>query len=338
MKSIYVFWLVLFSITPMTIEANTLESELNDKVVNIVEQFQIQHGFNGSIALKLQAHPIFTYSVGYQKQNTKLNAEHLFSSGSVGKEFTTVALLKLIDESRLTLDDRISKYIPVLPSWGQKIQVKHLLSHTSGLPKISWKNNITSQDVMNQVMALQALEFNPGTGYLYGNINVMLRAKIVENITGQKFDKYLKDHFFDPLGMTKTIQSVIINQSNQQVAGDYPTAINGVTIYTTASDLLLWEMALLDGKALNGKSVLTYISEHKMSGKPNHIEYDFGQFFMENEKISAIKHDGSNPSHHVLKYTNLASKLSLVVMSSDGNKNLLYLIKDDIEALFQSIN
>lgn len=338
MKRIYVFWLVLLTITPITIEANTLESELNDKVVNIIEQFQTQHGFNGSIAIKLKANPIFTYSVGYQKQNTKLNAEHLFSSGSVGKEFTTVALLKLIDESRLTLDDLIGKYIPTLPPWGQQIKVKHLLSHTTGLPKISWKNNITTQDVMDQVMSLQVLEFPPGTDYLYGNINVMLRAKIVENITGQEFDKYLKDHFLDPLGMTNTIQSVTINQSKQQVAGDYPTAINGVTIYTTASDLLLWEMALLDGKALNGKSVLRYISKHKLSGKPNHIEYDFGQFYMENEKISAIKHDGSNPSHHVLKYTNLTSQLSLVVMSSDGNKNLLYLIKDDIEALFQSIN
>lgn len=335
MKFLNVIWLVVLIITPITIDAASNKLELDDQIKEIIEQFHSQHGFNGSISIKSKEQPIFNYSVGYQKQNVPLNSEHLFSSGSVGKEFTTVAILNLVEESRLSLDDVIGKYIPELPPWGQTVTVKHLLSHTSGLPRISWKKNIATQDVMEQVLALQGLEFEPGTQYLYGNINVMLRAKIVESVTRQPFNQYLKVHFFEPLKMNQTIQSVSIEPLDKQVEGDYSTAINGVTIYTTSHDLLLWEIALLDGNALNGKSVLNYISQHPLSGKANHIEYDFGQFFSENGNMSAIKHDGSNPSHHVLKYSNLKSGFSLVVMSSDGNKSTLYAIRDEIEALIQ---
>jgi CubicO group peptidase (beta-lactamase class C family) len=335
MKFLNVVWLVLLTITPITIDAASNKLELDEQIKEIIEQFHSQRGFNGSIAFKLKEQPIFNYSVGYQKQNVPLNSEHLFSSGSVGKEFTTVAILNLVEESRLSLDDVIGKYIPALPPWGQTVTVKHLLSHTSGLPKISWKKYITTQDVLEQVMALQGLEFEPGTQYLYGNINVMLRAKIIESVTGQPFNQYLNVRFFESLGMNQSVQSVTIGPSDKQVEGDYPTAINGVTIYTTSHDLLLWELALLDGDALNGKSVLNYVSQHPLSGKANHIEYDFGQFFSANGNISTIKHDGSNPSHHVLKYSNLKSGFSLVVMSSDGNKSTLYAIRDEIDVLLQ---
>lgn len=164
----------------------------------------------------------------------------------------------------------------------------------------------------------------------------MLRALILEEVAGLSFDEYLKLNFFTPLKMYNTLQVTEITELEQKVPGDYPTAINGVTIYTTPSDLIRWELGLLDGRAINGKSFLRFVSEHPLSGKSHHIEYDFGQFFTENGKVKAIQHDGSNPSHHVLKYTNLTDQFSFVAMSSDGNKKTLYLLKDKIESLIQT--
>lgn len=309
------------------------ETSLLKQIENIIIQENINKGFNGSVAIKFDDEPIVSYHFGYQQEGIPLTSEHVFSSGSVGKEFTTVALLKLANERKLDLNDTVANYLPDLPLWAERIRIHHLLAHTSGLPKVKWKTNITTADVMNQVLAIDALEFEPGSKYLYGNINVMLRAKIVEAVTGLSFEQFLSKNFLKPFNMANTLQVTIAGDVYNQVVGDYPTAINGVTIYTTPADLIRWELALLDGKALSGSSVVNVIAQHPISARQNHSEYDFGKFTMNNGDVATIEHDGSNPSHHVLKYTHIANRLTIVAMSSDGNKQILYSLRDKIEDL-----
>lgn len=330
MKARYLTILFILFLNSNSNHANHLNSNLQSQINLLINQLHSEYGFNGAIALQLNNQTRFVSAIGVQQPGVTLTTEHLFSTGSVGKEFTTVAILRLAEDKKLRLDDKISTFIPSLPIWGQRITINHLLTHTSGLPKIKWQQNITTEEVMAQVMALDTLNFAPGTQYLYGNINVMLRAKVVEAVTGDTFANYLKVHFFEPFNMTNTLQTTNLAKIKRKVKGDYPTAINGVTIYSTAADLLNWELALFDGRALNGRLIFQYLTQHPLSGKTNHVEYDFGQFFVRKQKVGAVMHDGSNPSHHVLKYTDLNQDVSFVVMSSDGNKQTLYLFRDKI--------
>ncbi len=118
-----------------------------------------------------------------------------------------------------------------------------------------------------------------------------------------------------------------------QIKGDYPTAINGVSIYTTPVDLLKWEIALQQGKAITDTPLSALLEQHPLLIDEGHAEYDFGSFTRDNSSVVTIMHDGSNPSHHVVKYSNLATDFSFVAMSSDGNKSMLFALKDEIETL-----
>ena len=331
-------WLFFFLFIAQAVNAETVEDDeqglaLKAQIVEIVNQAHKVDGFNGSIAVKVSGYPVMAYAVGEQDKGQKLTVEHLFSSGSVGKEFTTVALLKLRQNNQIDFNDSILKYLDFLPEWAADITIEHLLAHTSGLPKIGWKKGITTEDVMSQVMQLKKVAFAPGSGYLYSNVNVVLRAKIIEKVTAKHFEEYLESEFFAPLAMHNTVQVTLAPPDENIVVGDYPTAINGVTLYTTPTDLMRWELALLDGSVLSGAPIQQFLDFHPLSGRANHAAYDFGLFTQDEKRITSIEHDGSNPSHHVLKYSDLNRHISFVAMSSDGNKSTLYQLKQNVMAV-----
>lgn len=330
-----IFALVLTFSVNTTANANTTPAKATgwqNKVAETLERAAAK-GFNGAIALQVANAPIEFYSAGELKQSVPLTAESLFSSGSVGKEFTTAAVLRLVQAGDLKLDDAIAEHLPSLPTWAEKVTVQQLLNHSSGLPRIQWHRGITTKDVMAQITSLEKLAFEPGRGYLYGNVNVVLRAQLVESITGQTFAEYLQTAFLDPLHMQNTVMFTEVLELATQVKGDYPTAINGVSIYTTPVDLLKWEIALLHGKAVTDRPLASLLNQHPLLTDEGRAEYDFGSFTRDNTSIVTIMHDGSNPSHHVLKYTNLAMNFSFVAMSSDGDKRTLYTLKDQVERL-----
>ena len=302
----------------------------------LVEKANKQKGFNGALIVAYKGETIYSTQMGYadKDKSQALNSSHVFSTGSVGKEFTTVALLMLQQQGRVNFSEVISTYLPSLPSWASKVTIQQLLSHTSGLPKINWLNNITTTQVVSQIQGISTLQFEPGSAYLYGNLNVVLRALIVEKITNQTFKSFIHQYLFEPIGINNSFQVTDLSElTNNIVYGDSPTAINGVTVYMTIADLLKWERALITGKLLGGEPLDKFIKQNGLSNKNNHANLDFGRFSLDDKNIIAIEHDGSNPSHHVVKYSNLAQNFTYIGMSSDGNKQTLRELRDSIIGL-----
>ena len=115
------------------------------------------------------------------------------------------------------------------------------------------------------------------------------------------------------------------------VEGDYPTFIKGVTVYVTPLDLLKFELALVSGKLLPLTSLIDSLTGDALSGKPNRAYFDFGRFQLNQQgELMSWSHDGSNPSHHTLKYTSFNRDLTLILMSSDGNKSTLYSLQNTL--------
>ncbi|XOV77590.1 MAG: serine hydrolase domain-containing protein [Aestuariibacter sp.] len=309
------------------------DTHLQNSLQKVVDEAIADSGFNGGIVVARQNQTVLQAFSGFADENeeVKLGKEHQFSPGSVGKEFTTISIMQLVEQGKINYQDRIATYINGLPSWSEQVTVENLMDHTSGLPRIKWKKGITTADVVHQIKQA-TLAFEPGRDYLYSNINVVLRALIVETVSNMTFQDYLNKAIFQIAGMTNSYQQVNVDGTSPMlVSGDYPTAIKGVTIYVTPLDLLRFEQALHSGKLLPLQAIYNSVSGDSVSGKPNRARFDFGLYLHDqNGKLTYWEHDGSNPSHHTLKFHDFEQDITVVMMSSDGNKSTLFGIKERI--------
>ncbi|WP_316780122.1 serine hydrolase [Pedobacter antarcticus] len=216
------------------------------------------------------------YNKAFGKSNIELNipmtVDNVFRIGSITKQFTAVAILKLIEEGKLNLLDEVTKFIPDYPSTGKTITIANLLSHTSGIKNYTGMSNFTKELKRTDLTpkALVGLfkdetpDFNPGTAYQYSNSNYVLLGYIIELITGESYGSYIDKTFFQPLGMKNSYydsSSRIIPQRTsgyRHINGEYENAeflsmtlpYAAGSLLSTTGDLLIWYNALMSGKVI----------------------------------------------------------------------------------------
>ena len=166
---------------------------------------------NGGVLVAERGRTIFRAAMGYAdfRLGTMVRPDSLFQTASAAKPFTAVAILQLRDARRLRLDDPVARYLPGFPF--PDIAIRHLLSHTSGLPDLELFETLVARDPSHVVSgadlvpALRAwgkpLEFRPGERFRYSNVNYQLLALVVEKAGRQPFGAYVRDHIFAPAGM-----------------------------------------------------------------------------------------------------------------------------------------
>lgn len=307
------------------------DSRANEK--NLINQSTLDSsGFNGAILVTQNNKLIVEKYNGYAdaEKQTQLTQQHLFSPGSLSKEFTTMAIMMLHEKGLLTYQDKIANYLTELPDWAGEVTIEQVMTHTSGFAKITWKKNISTNDAKMQIKNSK-FSFTPGTDYLYSNLNVVVRALIVEKVTGKPFSEFLQDKIFTPLNMHQSyLQTSQSDISLSKVNGDYPTFVNGVTIYLAPSDLLKFEQGLTQNKLLPLPVIQSKLNGKNLSGSSNRALYDFGSYHQQEGQLITWQHDGSNPSHHTLKFHDFKRDIIILIMSSDGNKSTLFKLKDQI--------
>jgi Beta-lactamase class C and other penicillin binding proteins len=157
---------------------------------------------------------IFDKGYGIADIETKkaIDGNTFFNIASVSKQFTAVAVLQLAEEGKLSLEDPVSKYFPEFkaPFWND-IRIKHLLSHSSGVPDarggIPRELKIKGDEklAMSYLPDLDFLHFQPGEAYEYMNPTFVMCGAIVEKVSGQPFTEYVAEHIFKPAGMDRTL-------------------------------------------------------------------------------------------------------------------------------------
>ena len=234
---------------------------------NHFEGSLLNRGFNGQMLIAKNGTVVFEKTVGFADMRTKdiLSENTPLHIASVGKTFTGMAILHLMEEGNLNLDDTLGKFFPGFPYEG--ITVKMLLSHRSGLPnylhylsEVKAKDTCYSnQDVLNSLFTIQpGLEARPGKRFSYSNTNFVLLAMIIEKVTGETFPAYMKRTFFDPLQMKNTFvyanQDTLAPTPSFEWTGrlwepdPFDCTYGDKNIYTTAHDLLKWDQALSHGQ------------------------------------------------------------------------------------------
>lgn len=209
-----------------------------------------------------------SYGLAVLEEARAITSETNFRLASLTKQFTAMAILILVNDSKLSLNDPLTKFFPGFPGYGSGITVRHLLTHTSGildyetlLPDTQ-SVQIHDRDVLRLLSAVDTVYFKPGDEYRYSNSGYALLALIVEKASGQSFAEFLKARIFVPLGMKNSVAFEEEISSVPRRAFGYsqtdtgwilsdqsPTSavLGDGGIYASIKDLLLWDHSLTAG-------------------------------------------------------------------------------------------
>jgi CubicO group peptidase (beta-lactamase class C family) len=325
-------WLLLIALNTQPLFAQT---KIETQIDSLLTQAFSNGSFNGNALVSKKDEVIYYKSFGYldAAQDKKLTASTRFNIGSIYKEFSAVALMILVEEGKLSLEDQISTFIPSLPSWGKKIRIKHLLQYTSGLPNLNWGSIKSDSDILNDLINLDSLRFEPGTNYFYNNNDISVRQFVVENVTGMPFNAFVHRNLFDPLGMTNAITNptnetadLAIAFSNTLENDKIESRFSGV-IYVTALDLLKWDQSLRANQLITEESIKilseTFSSEQSALGN---VE------FTGNQWVSHL-HNGESRNFEAMLYAHYLNNYTIILLGNNKNRKLFELTEAMITIL-----
>ena len=242
-----------------------------------------------------------------------MKPENVFRIGSITKQFTAMAILKLAEDGKLSLDDLVTKFFPNHPN-AKNITVRHLLNHTSGIKGDSemsvWTAEKRRQDftLTELVKFLQDEPVNapPGEQWTYSNTGFLILGAIIEKVSGQLYDAYLAEQFFEPLGMDDTQFDYTMKIIPNRVPG-YSTGILGLqntpylsmtqissagSLLSTVSDLSKWYHGLAAGKVVSPASLALALEPTVLNDGTKH-DYGFGLISIKEEGNVRFGHNGS---------------------------------------------
>lgn len=289
--------------------------------------------FNGNIWVVDNGKTVYRGSIGYADpaQKTLLTGQYRFHIGSIAKEFNTVGIMMLKEEGKLSLDDHISKYLPQLPAWANKVSIKNLLQYASGVPDVKWKTVKGDADNMADLQKVEQLDFEPGTKYAYNNNNVFLQRRIIEKITGITFNKFVEERLLKPAGMSTAILDpdeqtplMAVSYTNTLKPGLFIYPITG-WVAVTLDDFYKWEQALETFKLISPAStreLLTPFAPNKQSG--------LGGGTMVGDKLILHKHDGISINYQAL-VVGQPLKRRVVILMTNNKQNNIFDIDNAIE-------
>lgn len=262
-----------------------------------------------------------------------LSVDDKFQIGSVSKQFIAVALLKLQEEGRLSLTDKVTKYLPEYVEFNN-IEIKDLLNHTSGIANYTdqvefWKsvnyNRILSMDEILDFIRPYKLEFEAKSQWNYSNTNYIIAGKILEVVSQQSWDQFISQNFLIPMNMIDT-GYVEFFESVSKVEGHIGTnslrgemnlswASSAGGLYSTVDDLLKWTSIYDDS------SLLTKKSKEQMQ-TPFLENYGLGITIGQLNNEVLINHSGRTPGF-VTDLTYLkTSKLKVVTLDNMDGQNV----------------
>ncbi|WP_269716056.1 serine hydrolase domain-containing protein [Caulobacter sp. NIBR2454] len=281
-----------------------------------VETLTKADGFSGVVLIAASEKPLLNkaYGLADRTAGAANTLDTKFSLASLNKMFTAVAIARLVEQGQLSWDDPLSKFLPDFPDAesARKIQIKHLLSHTSGLGSFfnptffaTPKDQIrTLDDYMRLNGEKGGLAFEPGTRWSYSNNGYLALGKVIEKVTGQDYYDYMRQTLFAPLGMNQT-DSYALDSKTPNMARPYETSwtdaglqtrdatpempVRGSSAgggYSTAGDLFKWATAFKGGKLVSAETAALMTSPKLELGSANGgYGFEFGRLAPAGRKI-----------------------------------------------------
>jgi CubicO group peptidase (beta-lactamase class C family) len=285
-----------------------VEGEEGARVDELLERLEI-YGMSGSILVAKGDQTVLQkgYGLADRAGNVPIGPDTPFVIGSLSKQFTAAAVVKLASQGKLSLDDRLDRFFPDAPEDKRAITVHQLLSHTSGLPYLDDGDMLADaprKDVMADMLALK-LDFAPGEQFGYSSPGYTLLAGVIEAASGKTFEQYVQAELFDVSGMTATgfmgearfegaathSYSGANDEGAMKEFGRMDRGVGAGTVVSTPGDLWKWVQALRNETVMPADARDRLWTAHIGTGQPN-VSHGYGWNLIDTPKGRIIGHGG----------------------------------------------
>lgn len=341
------FILILMIFTSQTLSAQTETSQID----SLITQYADNSEFAGAVLVSKGGRVLLKKGFGYSdaERSVNNNASTIFNIASITKTFTAALIMKLQESGQLSVQDNLSKYYPGFPN-GDKINIHHLLSHTSGISNYTdnpdfWKMDQTKEVKLSDMIAFfkdRPLDFEPGTRFRYSNSGYTMLGYIIEKITKQSYGQALEKFIFRPLAMTNSTFGPPEQQSSKLAQGymmyfknaKIPTnkvhpSISYATgaIYSTVDDLYKWHRALQNGKFISLESL-------EASYKKDKWPYGYGWFTDSLYQRKRVSHDGNIQGYksNINRFT--ADDVCVIALSNSNNSSVGAMVRNIVNIIY----
>ena len=279
------------------------------------------------------------YGQADREQHVPVIPQTTFLIASITKQFTASAILKLQEEGKLSVKDKLSKYIPDFPR-GDEVTLRHLLNHTSGIHNYNndpgFFDRVTNHttEAIIEAMKKESYDFDPGMKWSYNNSGYLLLGYIVEKVSGQSYGDFLRDNFFQPLGMTNTgvyrthpglpheaLGYHLGTNGFEAAVNSDPSWFGGAgAIYSTVEDLYRWNEGIFNGRVLDAaslKAAFTPVKEYEEQVNSD-SGYGFGWEVRRARGLRVIWHDGGLDGFRSILLRVPDEKLTVAILANAG--------------------
>jgi CubicO group peptidase (beta-lactamase class C family) len=307
----------------------------------------VPYGFSGAVLVAKDNRIILNkgYGMAVRAKNIPNTNTTVLNTGSITKQFTAAAIMKLEMQGKLNTSDPITKFFKKVPEDKKNITLHHLLNHTSGIVDAVGDDYVVAKrdDTTTKILK-EPLQFTPGEEFSYSNAGYSLLAAVIEKVSGQDYEKFLNEQLFKPAGMNFT--GYRIPKWNQRVVAHwyvgekdngtplekpYPYwhVIGNGEILSITADLYNWHLALKGDKILSKEA-------KKKIFTPYLNDYGYGWDVLESDHGLLIQHDGGSglgSSAEIRRYIDANVVTIIFCNQSCGRRALFNVIRDKLETL-----
>jgi len=261
------------------------------------------------------------YGMANLNDDVAITPATVFHVASMSKQFTAASIVLLAQKGKLSLDDDVRKYIPELPDFGERITIRHLVHHTSGLRDqwsllglAGWRYSldlITDDDVMSVMTRQKDLNFKPGEKHVYCNTGYTLMGLIVKRVSGMSLREFTTKNIFEPLGMTHThfrddhaeiVKHNALGYGREEKDKPFRLSVTNfdtvgaTSLHTTVEDLQLWDENFYDPR-LGGPAFLQQMLERGKLNSGEQLDYAFGLVVGKYKGLPTVDHAGGDAGY-----------------------------------------
>ncbi len=343
---------------PLTeVQIKKIRKEINaDKKAQLIEEaFKKKGNFNGTILVAQKGVILFQEATGFAKDTIPNTMDSKFQLASLSKTFTALAIMKMVQEGKLGLENTIQDIYPNFPYSG--VTIRSLLSHRSGLPYYQYEfDSRVRRDKIyptNQQIMQWFIEANPAPKminkpdhfFAYNNTNYAILAAIIEKVSGQSFAQYMEENIFKPAGMNHTFAGTSTNpelqknktqgyQNGRKLDKDFFDDIMGDKgIYSTAPDLLKYYNVLKSGSIVSKENLREMYTPRSFE-HPGIRNYGYGFRLWVNklQQTDYIYHTGWWKGYNTIMFFDLRDDFVIILLSNKYNRSV-YNIREMVDIL-----
>lgn len=310
-------WVITTIALPVWTAADTFgaqidESEMSRQVDDYLARVEADRGLDAAVIVMKDGEILVRkgYGIADDAAGSVFTPETAVGIASISKQFAAAAILRLVDQGKLSVEDRLGGLLPDVPADKAVVTIHQLLTHTAGLQSDHMESDLEplSREVALDRILSAPLLSEPGEKYSYSNSGYTLLAAIVEEVSGQDYHEFLRGEFFDVLGMDRTgnwdddrfdhypVSIGYINGESSgplnELPGPYWTVYGNGDIVSVVDDMLTWYLALSGGEVLSAESTDALFTSYTTSDGSD-IQYGYGWEVSRREGLGRlIAHNG----------------------------------------------